>query len=46
LGANLTTFAIAALAWQFSLPWWEIVLITATFYVGTHMAAGLSFKLW
>jgi hypothetical protein len=45
-GVVLTTLAIAMLAFQLDLPWWNAAVIILLAYVGTTMTAGLAFKAW
>ena len=44
LGVFITTFAIAGLAFQMNLPWWNAGLIMVGAWVGLTMAVGLSMK--
>src|SRR5262245_37766484 len=44
MGVIWATLAIAALAWQSNLPWWEVVLIAGVACVGITMAAALAWR--
>lgn len=44
IGILLVSIAIAAVAWQLNLLWWEIALIVGCVYAGLTMAAGLAWK--
>ncbi len=43
-GVSIATFAMAGLAFQLDLPWWNAGAITVAALVGLTMAAGLSFR--
>jgi hypothetical protein len=45
-GVAIATGAIAGMAFQMNLPWWNASSIAVAAYVGLTMAAGLSFKWW
>jgi hypothetical protein len=44
LGTLIVAGAVAALVFQFHLPWWNGALIVVVTHVGLTMASGLSFK--
>ena len=43
-GAILVTVALAWVAWQLKMPWWEIVMIIVVACIGLHMVAGVAIR--